>query len=445
MVRVINEIEEEFGMIKGQRDQLKRDEFEADEQTGQALRIKEQCEETLNKIMPSLNEAENSVTKSDFSKHDIAELRSMQKPPKIVKLVLQTVCMLLGVPPAEKKSKKTGKLKLSYWKAAQGQEVLGNPRLPEVLVEFDRNKVTPEVMMEVEDVLTNGQYSYERAHTASVAATGIFKWVKATRDYFYIFKEIEPRRDAFMLSQKQYEEKKNQLQEKTEKIVHLDSALQGLKEHQKSKDEIIEDLRAEIQDCSIRKKRADILLKGLSAEKQKWIVCTRMLASKYTTVTGDVLLSAGYITLIGGFSQRFRSRLLQRWAKALTEEGFQCSKEFIFTELFGDSYSIRKWHENELPHDNVSVNNALVVEKTKRFSLLIDPQTQGITWLKKQFDAAGTLTVTKQNDSQFKKLVEIAIDMGRTVIVEHVEEHIGSNLQSLMKMQVSKYGGQRMI
>ena len=102
----------------------------------------------------------------------------------------------------------------------------------------------------------------------------------------------------------------------------MDSALKGLKEHQKSKDEIIEELRAEIQDCSIRKKRADILLKGLSAEKQKWIVCTRMLASKYTTVTGDVLLSAGYITLIGGFSQRFRNRLLQKWAKALTEEGF---------------------------------------------------------------------------------------------------------------------------
>jgi hypothetical protein len=74
------------------------------------------------------------------------------------------------------------------------------------------------------------------------------------------------------------------LQEKTEKIGHLDSALQGLKEHQKSKDEIIEELRAEIQDCSIRKKRADILLKGLSAEKQKWIVCTRMLASKYTSL-----------------------------------------------------------------------------------------------------------------------------------------------------------------
>jgi dynein heavy chain len=77
------------------------------------------------------------------------------------------------------------------------------------------------------------------------------------------------------------------------------------------------------------------------------------------------------------------------------EEGFECSKEFVFTELFGDSYKIRKWHLNKLPSDSMSVNNALVVEKTKRFCLLIDPQMQGITWLKNQYDDAGTLTVIK--------------------------------------------------
>jgi len=124
----------------------------------------------------------------------------------------------------------------------------------------------------------------------------------------------------------------------------LDQALTALKEHQKSKDEVSEELKAEISDCNIRKKRADILLKGLSAEKQKWIVCTRMLSSKYTTVTGDVLLSAGYITLICGFNQRFRNKLIQRWTKLLIEEGFACSKIFNFTELFGDSYKIRQWH-----------------------------------------------------------------------------------------------------
>ena len=216
----MEEIQEEFARITGQREQLRRDEFEATEHAEQALKIKEECEETLNKIVPSLNEAMNAVEAP--SKYDIAELRALKKPPKVVKLVMQAVCMLLEVEPAEKKSRKTGRLKLSYWQAALGKQVLGNPRLPELLVEFDRNKLTPEIMMEVEDVLTQGGYSYEKAHTACAAAAGIFKWVKATREYFYIFKEIEPRRDAFMQSQRQYDEKKKQLGEKTDQIGLLD-------------------------------------------------------------------------------------------------------------------------------------------------------------------------------------------------------------------------------
>jgi dynein heavy chain len=162
--------------------------------------------------------------------------------------------------------------------------------------------VTAEIMMKVEDVLLSPEYSYEKAYTASRAATGIFKWIKATRDYFYLFKELEPRRDAFLLSQKQYSDKYDTLQSKQTKISQLDSALVGLKEHQQSKDEIIEELRNEINDCSIRKKRADLLLRGLRAEKQKWVVCIRMLAQKYHSVAGDVLLTSGFITLLGGLS-----------------------------------------------------------------------------------------------------------------------------------------------
>lgn len=86
--------------------------------------------------------------------------------------------------------------------------------------------------------------------------------------------------------------------------------------------------------------------------------------------------------------------MLQRWTKTLTDEGFQCSKEFVFTELFGDSYVIRKWHLHELPHDHVSINNALVIEKTSQFCLLVDPQMQAVTWLKCQAQAANQLVAT---------------------------------------------------
>jgi hypothetical protein len=39
------------------------------------------------------------------------------------------------------------------------------------------------------------------------ALGGIFKWIKAIRDYYYIFGELEPRRDALILAEQVYNEK----------------------------------------------------------------------------------------------------------------------------------------------------------------------------------------------------------------------------------------------
>ena len=45
----------------------------------------------------------------------------------------------------------------------------------------------------------------------------------------------------------------------------------------------------------------------------------------------------------------------------------------------------------------------------------------------------------------FKKNIEIAIEAGRTVIIEGITSHVGINLHSLIKKQITKYGGQHMI
>ena len=100
LFNIISEIEDEFARIKGHRDQIKKDEFDAQEQTVEALKIKDACEDTLNKIIPALNNAMNQVQM--LSKYDLAELKSMKHPPKVIKLVMQVVCILFKVPPEKK-------------------------------------------------------------------------------------------------------------------------------------------------------------------------------------------------------------------------------------------------------------------------------------------------------------------------------------------------------
>ena len=117
------------------------------------------------------------------------------------------------------------------------------------------------------------------------------------------------------------------------------------------KENEIEELRGKVADCKIKKRRADILLRGLSSEKQKWIVCTRMLSGKYLTVSGDVLLSAAFISLLPGFTHKFRNKLLKKWSIFLNEHGLAVSDNFNFNDLFGDSMEIRQWQINGLPSD----------------------------------------------------------------------------------------------
>jgi len=56
-------------------------------------------------------------------------------------------------------------------------------------------------MGKVEEILSRGDYTYENAIHCLRALGGIFKWIKATRDYYYIFGELEPRRDALILAE----------------------------------------------------------------------------------------------------------------------------------------------------------------------------------------------------------------------------------------------------
>lgn len=47
-----------------------------------------------------------------------------------------------------------------------------------------------------------------------------------------------------------------------------------------------------------------------------------------------------------------------------------------------DQITVRDWILEGLPNDPVSVDNAIIAQKGKRFPLMIDPQGQANRWLK---------------------------------------------------------------
>lgn len=114
---------------------------------------------------------------------------------------------------------------------------------------------------------------------------------------------------------------------------------------------------------------------------------------------------------------------------------------------------------NDLPSDSVSLDNAILAQKSSRWPLMIDPQTQANKWLKKMLrnrtteeevgysnflgtdfivinattpdDDSKDEGVGKQKNTSQKKF-EFAIQNGQTVLYEEVGENLDPGLDPIL-------------
>lgn len=64
--------------------------------------------------------------------------------------------------------------------------------------------------------------------------------------------------------------------------------------------------------------------------------------------------------------------------------GIPCSDSLDIVDLLVDEGTRGEWNLQGLPADELSVENAIIVTRSDRYPLLVDPQGQAHSWLKKK-------------------------------------------------------------
>ena len=96
------------------------------------------------------------------------------------------------------------------------------------------------------------------------------------------------------------------------------------------------------------------------------------------------------------------------------------------------------WKTQGLPADRVSLENAAIVVSCKRYPLLIDPQLQGIKWIKgKEGPEMVSIQLSQKN---WQTKVQMALQAGSILMIESIGEQIDAILDPLLSRQFVKKG-----
>jgi len=154
-----------------------------------------------------------------------------------------------------------------------------------------------------------------------------------------------------------------------------------------------------------------------------------------------MLLCAGYVSYVGTFTQNYRVDLLDSWMTCLKESGMPFDDDFSIEKQLGDPVSIRDWLIKGLPADSLSISNGIIATSSKRWPLIIDPQSQGNKWMK-NMEKANNHKVIKLSNPKFLNIIDTSIRMGFPVLLENVEEKLDPSLEPILTKSIVKVQGQ---
>ncbi|KAM9308794.1 LOW QUALITY PROTEIN: dynein axonemal heavy chain 11 [Gastrophryne carolinensis] len=389
------------------------------------------CENDLMKAEPALVAATEAL--DTLNKVNLTELKTFPNPPDAVINVTAAVMVLLA--PRGRVSKDRS------WKACR--TFMGKvDDFLQSLINYDKEHIHENCLKVVkEQYLNNSAFNPDLVRTKSFAAAGLCAWVINIVKYYEVYCDVEPKRKA--LSQAN-----NDLTGATEKLEAIRKKLHDLDNNLKRLTQSFEKATAEKIRCQEEVNRTNItielanrLVKGLESENVRWSESIKNYEAQEKTLCGDVLLTAAFVSYFGSFTKGYRQELMeQMWLPFLRSQkvAIPISEGLDPIAMLTDDATMASWNNEGLPGDRMSTENATILINCERWPLMIDPQQQGIKWIKNKYRAA--LNVINLGQKGYLNTIENALASGDTVLIENLDETVDPVLDPLLGRNTIKRG-----
>jgi len=406
----------------------------------QTQEIKDDAQRDLDEALPALDQALQCLRK--LKADHIREVKALANPPNGVRLACEAVCVMFQLKPVKKNDPNTPGKKIDDWWETSQKEVLNDPKkLLDRLFDFDKDNIPDKVIQVITPYIEREDFDPAAIKKASVACEAICLWVRAMYSYHFVAKAVEPKRQLLR-------EAEAELADCQEKLEKAQAALRAVQDKIAALEADFDAAMAkqtQLQDdmnlCELKLSRAHKLIGGLGGEKARWGQNVETLSDQLTLLPGDCIVAAGMVSYAGPFTSDVRSALEEGWRSELAVLGMEHTQECSMRSVLGDPVKIQQWIVASLPNDALSIENGIIIDRARRWPLMIDPQRQANKYIKNMGkDTETGIDVCKLSEKNFLRTLELGIQFGKWILLENIGLTLDPALEPVLQQQKVRDG-----
>ncbi|CAE8603461.1 unnamed protein product [Polarella glacialis] len=424
---------------------------------------KAEAQVELDKALPFLHEAEGAC--NSITKKDITEIKSNNKPVDIIKLTFDGMMLIqckpvIQVKPEERFINKVTAVFLADSYDDYAKKDLMDINFLQNLLYFAANEkdnindetcelLDPYLRFNEDPVKNWSPFPQkvlepELAGKASGAASGLCKFVGAMVMYHGAAKIVKPKMDALQIAEARLGKAMGELNAAETELNKVLAEVGELDAELNKAQGVMNMLKDSAAAMQRQMDAANKLLTGLSGENARWTEDSKNFALRRKRLIGDVGCVCAFVVYCGPFNSEFRDKLYQMFMADTQKRQVPAHEKIAQVSFLVDQGTIGEWALEGLPSDELSIQNAIMVTRSSRYPLMIDPQGQANRWIKSREKARiaenPQMCITTLNSRNLKDQIEFTMGEGLCLIIENVENEIDPMLDPVMDKAIIRKG-----
>jgi dynein heavy chain len=347
------------------------------------------CMADLAKAQPFVDEAETAIR--SIKPADIGEVKKFANPAVIIQLVLDGILLLFKLPMLPTKSvvHVIAKQEVKFVDPSfrpYGVALMNKADFLNQVVEFGNNGkdlINEETIELLSAYVDMEHFTSAVAKNASKAAEGLCTWVRAMKFYHEASKVVKPKLEALSIAEANLDAANKAL---FAAETRLEACQARLNELQAMFDaQMGEKRRIEEGAMALQRKMtmASQLINGLAGERVRWTEDSNNFSDLKRRLVGDCAAACAFVCYCGPFNQEFRKYLIEdKCISDCQRRNVPITVGIDIISFMVDIGIIGDWNMQGLPADPLSIQNGILVTKSSRFPLMIDPQGQANKWIR---------------------------------------------------------------